>query len=608
MTKIFRILSSAIMAVFLVIASLISLGGPDALDSASTKEVQKKLNQLDPGGVVVASNSSVTKVLTDIDNLPLEDNPEIYRDDDPGSVVTMYLTVRRGNDRENTNHSWEEVNDTLLLVENAAPVTLPKAEVILQVGNENGPLAGELGYDARVSNGAIQVRASLPSQGAQKSYKIELFDSAGTWRGQKTISLNKHINDVTRVRNKLAFDLLKTLPNMVSLRTQFVHLYVKDETASSPSQAFEDYGLFTQIEQPNNTFLRNHLLDRYGQLYKPVLFEFLRYPDNLRPGDDPLYDAARFQEVLEIKGSQDHTKLIAMLEDVNNRDIPIEQTIAKHFDEENYFTWMAFNVLVGNVDTRDQNFYLYSPQNGQKWYFLPWDYDGAFMRWEREQVGAPFSPWEQGIANYWGVALHRRVLEVPAYREKLDLKIREVRQRITPEAIQGLLDAYRPVTEAYVGRMPDLVNLPGTIEDFDLAYDSIPGELDLNYSRYLETLESPLPFSLGTPEEAGDSFLFTWEEARDFDAEDITYRFELSRNWDFAVILAETSLVNANRVAIPQLEPGVYFWRVIAANASGKSQVPTDFYIDSLGMRHDGLKYLYVSPRGEIFEKQEESR
>ena len=39
---------------------------------------------------------------------------------------------------------------------------------------------------------------------------------------------------------------------MMGLRTQFVHLYVKDLT-DSDTGAFVDYGLYTQVEQLNKT-------------------------------------------------------------------------------------------------------------------------------------------------------------------------------------------------------------------------------------------------------------------------------------------------------------------------------------------------------------------
>ena len=38
----------------------------------------------------------------------------------------------------------------------------------------------------------------------------------------------------------------------------------------------------------------------------------------IKLADDPDYDQAKFEEKLEIKGDNDHTKLIAMLNDLND--------------------------------------------------------------------------------------------------------------------------------------------------------------------------------------------------------------------------------------------------------------------------------------------------
>lgn len=48
--------------------------------------------------------------LEDINSVHLRDNSELYTVYDDSGVVTMYLTVSRGNDSENTNHSWAEIN------------------------------------------------------------------------------------------------------------------------------------------------------------------------------------------------------------------------------------------------------------------------------------------------------------------------------------------------------------------------------------------------------------------------------------------------------------------------------------------------------------------
>ena len=123
--------------------------------------------------------------------------------------------------------------------------------------------------------------ARHPARMTQKNYKIELKKNKGTWRGQRTINLNKHMTEGMRFRNKLAYDLIRGIPQMVGLRTQFVHLYVKDNTEESGVK-FEDYGIYTQVEQLNKTALKSHGLDSNGQLYKINSFEFYRYEDIIK--------------------------------------------------------------------------------------------------------------------------------------------------------------------------------------------------------------------------------------------------------------------------------------------------------------------------------------
>ena len=405
-----------ISIVFAVLAGLLFIL-ISAMSLASEEKIDENINL---ATLVATPQNQLTIVPgADINDLPFQDNMNIYQYDDPDSIVYMYVTVRQGNSSDNTDHTWKEINDfSKWYYSDFEIIEVGRTEAILQIGDENGPLPGELGYGEVVPNATIQIRGASTTLSPQKSYKIELRDRAGEWRGQKTIALNKHVFDLTRVRNKLNFDLMKEIPNMVSLRTQFVHLYVKDETSDVPGEGFVDYGLFTQVEQPNQRFLRNHLLDGDGQLYKTTFFEFYRYPEQIRLADDPLYDEDAFSTIIEIKGNRDHSKLILMLEDVNNYNLPIVQTFETYFDSENYFTWMAFNILVGNIDTQSQNYYLYSPKNGEKWYFIPWDYDGALSRQNRDYFGKyPYEYWEFGIANFWGGVLHNRVLRVEKYRD-----------------------------------------------------------------------------------------------------------------------------------------------------------------------------------------------
>ena len=97
---------------------------------------------------------------------------------------------------------------------------------LLQPGDEEGPVAGEVGYGEEAPNATVQVRGQTSSSYTQKNYKVELKKGKGTWRQQRAIALNKHMGEGMRFRNKMAYDLIRGIPQMMGLRTQFVHLWV----------------------------------------------------------------------------------------------------------------------------------------------------------------------------------------------------------------------------------------------------------------------------------------------------------------------------------------------------------------------------------------------
>ena len=598
-----------IFGAFLVILVLITLTAASVISLNLTEEMDEPL---DVGELV--SETGLDELLPakkaeiasspDINTLPLVDNQALYQYDDPSSVVVMYITVRKGSPSDKADHTWEEVNDATNFFFNTTEIVeMPKAEIIFQIGDENGPLPGEVGFSAVVPNATIQVRGNSTSMMPQKSYKIVLRDNTGGWRGQYSIPINKHIFDMTRIKNKLCFDLAQELPHLVSYRTQFVQLYVKDETSNPPAEKFIDYGLFTQIEQPNKDFLRNHQLDPNAHFYKAEFFEFFRYPDEIRMADDPAYDLQVFETKLEVKGNENHEKLIRLLDEINNNAVPIEETFEKYFDLDNYFSWMAFNILIGNLDTTSSNFFLYSPQNSERWYFLMWDYDSALDRQASEIFGENTPQyWQTGLHTYMGVVLHNRVLKVEKYRQLLDERINEIKAFLSEERIQAKLETYRAVTEPYLMRMPDFYYI--NPEALEFGYAAIPSEIEQNYQLYQESLIKPVPFYLGTPQRIGEELQFNWSESYDFKGEDITYVLQVSQDYDFTKIVAEATVVNYTEASIKgDLAPGTYFWRVVATNESGQVQYAFDYYRDPDDFIFDGMRQFYVFSDGSVVQR-----
>lgn len=532
----------------------------------------------------------------------LQDNDALYEQDDDYEVVTMYLTVRQGNAEENTNHTWNEVNSHSVYDYERLGIERDKVEGILQVGDENGPYPGEFGYDETVPNTIVNIRGQSSSQANLKSYKIRIKDDKGTYKGQKTLNLNKHAYDETKFRNKLCYDLMEELPDMVSLRTQFVHLYVKDETENQKNAQFEDYGLYTHVEQPNKKFLKNHGFDRYGQLYKLNEFEFYRYEDEIRLSSDAKYNADAFNKRLEAKGSEDHSKLIKMLDELNDYSIPIEDFFEKWFDEDNFFSWMAFHILMGNNDTQSRNLFLYSPLNMNRWYFISWDNDACLsITSDRIETGKYDPGWMYGVSNYWGNVLFQRVLRSPKYREKLDEKIEEYHSFLNEEMLAKRIEKYANVVWPYRNKLPDILTTKVTNDDFLKICEAMPKEVEQNYKAYKKSMNCPMPFYIGAPFRKNGVNVMSWDVAYDFDNEDITYEVLVGRDYTF-----QNPIIHKENQIIPEiefgnLEPGQYFIKVIAKNESGYEQMAFDYYRGENGKVY-GTKCFYVLEDGTMRE------
>jgi len=495
----------------------------------------------------------------------LEENRLVYENDQPGTLVHFYLTITKNNLTNVNAATWGELNKITYTSEDADM----QLDGILQEGTAEGPSSGMFEYDAMHPNAVVTLRGKSSSRSPLKSYKIKLQDNAGKWRGQKSVNLLKHPYDLIRVRNTLSFEYFKQIPDFTSLRTQLVQLHVKDLTSNPPSDRFVDYGLFEQIEQPNKDFLRMHGLDPEGHLYKASNFEFYRYRDQLKLTSDPGYDQKQFESILEIKGSQDHSKLLEMVDDVNDMTQNIDTIFDRHFDRDNFLTWTAVNILFDNTDTNTQNFLLYSPLNSDKWFFLPWDYDGAWEYdelWEKKRAQGN---WRNGLSLYWGSVLQNRFFKNPKNVEQLTQKMKELKKIITPERTKQILDQYQKTVTTFLKREPDISYSMGTIKDVMEDFKRIP---DIPYRReqiYLANLENPMPYFLGDMVQEGAQLAFHWGPSYDLQGDDITYHFQISKDPAFEHIVVDRKGLHETEQKVEKLEQGKYYWRVTAIDSKG---------------------------------------
>lgn len=457
----------------------------------------------------------------------IHDNQNWYPPITGTDVLDVYVTIPVPND-----YLCKPYND---LNASPRPCTL---EDIENDKNPNDDYKPKLHVNFQTSdytdtsvNATMKQKGKSTRSAKQTSFRVKLDQGIPLYKHQRTFNLSKHFYDYSRVRNMFAFELFQSIPNFTSLRTQFVHLSITDDNGT------RDYGLFTHTEQCDSLYLVNHGFSDKDNLYKAQDYAFIMTDAlKLDPKGKPI-DKKAFDAILEMQNGKDRQKVVEMTEAIDNAqtDAEFEKVFNKYFNRNNYLTWFALNILLDNKDTITQNFFLLNPKYSDKFYFLPWDYDG--IGFERDT--AP--KWSKGLANWWMSPLHRKFLKIKKNRDDLDKMIYHLRNTyITDAKIHALLDKYKPVVEPYVTTLPDSRYLYGQWQStFDFVRnDLVPGSI----REYEATKGDPMPFWQFS-EKLNGKFYVGWEKSVDLENDPIVYSLKIADNPDFNnTIISEDSL------------------------------------------------------------------
>jgi spore coat protein H len=440
---------------------------------------------------------------------------------------------------------------------------------------------GDFGAGDTAPNASMRLRGLTVRMANQKSYRIKMSGGGSLWRGQHIFHLNKHPWDLARVRQKLSFDLFKTVPGFASLQTRFVHVLINGE----------DQGLYTAIENPDEYFLLAHGLPQ-GTVYMPVYFDFYPIPD------EDWADLSKLDTIIEAKTADDLPKLRKMIDAVNDLNTPIDEVVRQFFNRKNYETWLALNVMVGNWDQGATNYLIYSPSGCDGWYFLPWDYDGSWDWYG--QPGADktlLTRWRAGLTVYWGSALHSRFLREPANVAEVEAIMQTLGgDKITDAQVSALLDHYRDTVSAAVSVAPDvwylptptMVTAPEAYAAWQTEYDRIRGVATQYKKEYAAARTRPAPIWLNQVDRGTDMY-FEWGASYSFQGDPLVYDFELATSTSFRTSSMKAQMLGltispgqaVGSVTIPKPTSGHYNWRVLVRDQNNPQtdwQVPFVVY------------------------------
>ncbi len=189
--------------------------------------------------------------------------------------------------------------------------------------------------------------------------------------GFKKFSLKNNYADASMMREKVASDIFRNA-GVASSRTAFYTLYV--DHGDGP----EYFGLYTLVEEVDNTVIKTQFSDDNGNVYKP-------------DGTGAAFAKGTFDESeFEKKTNEDEADwtdikdlFAALHADTRTTDPAIWRSeLEAVFDTETFLKYLAVNTTIQNWDTYGRmthNYYLYNNPENNLLTWVPWDNNEAFQ-------------------------------------------------------------------------------------------------------------------------------------------------------------------------------------------------------------------------------------
>lgn len=220
--------------------------------------------------------------------------------------------------------------------------------------------------------------------------------------GFKQLNLGNNSMDDSFIREKVSTDLFRNF-GVVSARTSFCAVYLDRGNGS------QYIGLYTLVEEVDNTIPESQFEDSDGNLYKPdgdaASFAFGTYDESemdLKTNED-------------IGDYSDVYSLYELLHDASRTSDPEtwKSNLESIFDVDAYLKYLAVNQTIQNWDTygiMTHNYFLYN--NNGKLCWIPWDNNEAM---QDGKMGGALSLSLDEVSSNWPII--RYIMDVEEYQE-----------------------------------------------------------------------------------------------------------------------------------------------------------------------------------------------
>ena len=256
----------------------------------------------------------------------------------------------------------------------------------------------------RVDEVAVRKKGFLGSLSATRPSLKLSFGRGQThqqrsFHGHKRITLNNSIEDLSNVRQCLAYGLFAQA-GIKAPRCNWAHVTAQGK----------NLGIYAHVEAIKKPFLARAFGDDSGNLYEGQVSDF-------NPG---------LVTTFELKTNErnaDRTDLQAVLRALRASDDEVWDALSAVMDMDEFLTFWAMEVLVGHTDGysgNQNNFYLYHDPDDDLFHFIPWGTDGTFTTQHAEHSGP--TP----VSTFTGSELTARLWQIPRVRERYVERLRDL--------------------------------------------------------------------------------------------------------------------------------------------------------------------------------------
>ncbi len=256
--------------------------------------------------------------------------------------------------------------------------------------------------------------------------------------GFKQLSLKNNFEDKSFMREKVASDLFREF-GLVSPRTAFYRVYIDF------GQGEKYFGLYTMVEEVDDTVIKTQHAMNNGNLYKPegagasFAAGSFKISDLYKKSNETENDYSDVQQLYSVINSTER--------EANNEKWKVMLNVV--FNVPLFLRWLAANTTMQNWDTYGKmthNYFLYNNPETGKLEWIPWDNNEAL---QYGKMGGSLSLSLSEVGNNW--PLIRYIMNDNIWEAEYKQYISEFTARLFyAERMNQRYEDYRQLLKSFV--------------------------------------------------------------------------------------------------------------------------------------------------------------